>query len=986
MRKLAIIAAAMCAVIVVVLALLPRFLDVDHYRPRIQAELQNRLGRVVSLGTIKASFFPPSLIVNNVVIGEDLGFGSGPFAKARQLDVRIALLPLLDKDLQVKSLRLINPDIQLIKNQNGQWNYASLGQASSPMTAETPAKSSAQRQSVGATPQTASSPGAAPQWSLDHLEIANGRLLFFDQQSKTQNTYDQIDVTLNNLAPGKPFDVEAAMHIEGGGDQQIQVKGTAGPMTAGNASIPFNGTVELRQISLGGLQKVAHIATLEGYNGVVSGSLKARTEGRFLKAEGSLKVEDPQIKATQLGYPITLDFKLEENLDNGVIQIGNGLLKLGPTPISIVGRVNTAPNPAQLDLHVTSQGASLAEIARLAAAAGAAFNAGTNIKGSLNANIAVRGAASNPALEGSLKASSVEISGGEIKQPVSVPQLDLALTPTAIRSTPFVAQSGGTQLNMQFALKDYTSQAPSMTASIRTSNAKVGELLAMASAYGMSAVEGMSGSGVISLDLTAAGPLKNPSAMVFNGSGALQNASLNTPELTKPLNVRNANIRFSQNSMILENVQASLDASNASGNLSVRNFSAPQVQFALNLDKLDLAAMQQIIAKPVGSMKKAEFLLIPQAYAEVRAPEPGLMTKVAGHGTISAGSLTYDQLVLNNVKAAVTLDHGVIRLSPVTSTMYGGQQSGEIVMDTRVTPPAVTVATKLQKVDANSLVSAMSSVKNTLYGLLASNANARFRAASGANFAQSLNGKLALDLSNGRLAKVDLLNQLAALGRFLNASSAIPKQPFTDVTKLTGTFDVVDGVAETHDLRAMIPGANLAGHATVDQAKNAQNMHLTAVMSKEFSQKAGGNSIGGIMQTALANNNGELVMPVIMTGTFDSLRFAPDVEAIAKMKLQNLIPSFGNPASATAGILGAVFGGKKGGSQQPGGLGGILGALGGQQNQQQQPATTDQQQNQQQAQPANPLGDWLNSVMGKKKPPPQQQPQTQPPPQSPPQK
>ena len=440
--------------------------------------------------------------------------------------------------------------------------------------------------------------------------------------------------------------------------------------------------------------------------------------------------------------------------------------------------------------------------------------------------------------------------------------------------------------------------------------------------------------------------------------------------------------------MILENVQASLDQSNASGNLSVHDFAAPQVQFALNVDKLDLAAMQQIIATPGAPAKKAEFQLIPRAYAQKTTSEPSLITKAVGNGAINVGTLTYDQLVLNNVKANVTLDHGVIRLSPLTSTLYGGQQTGEIVLDARVTPPAVTVTTKLQKVDANKLVSSMSSVRDTLYGLLAANTNASFRAASGANFAQSLNGKLELDLSNGRIAKVDLLNQLATIGRFLNASSAIPQQPFTDVTKLTGTFDVVNGVAQTNDLRAVIPGANLAAHGTVDLATNALNMHVTAVMSKDFSQKVGGNKIGGFMQTALANNNGELVMPVIVTGTSDSPHFAPDVEEIARMKLQNLVPSFGNPGSVTSGILGAVLGGnKKGGpQQQQGRLGGILGALGGQQNtnqqnQQQPPAATDiQQQNEQQAQPANPLGDLLNSVMkGRKKkaatPPPSPPPQ-----------
>ncbi len=985
MRKVLVVVVAVFVLIVIVLAVLPQFLDVNQYRPRIQAELQSRLGRTVSLGNIRASLLPPSLIVKDVVIGEDPRFGAGPFAKANELDVRVALFPLLRKDLQVNSLRLVSPDIEIIKNQAGLWNYASLGQSPAPseQPASTPAKPQQQQQKPSAgTQKPGEQASSTSQLQLDHLQISGGRLRFIDQKEKVQNTYDNIDVTLNNFAPGKLFDVDAAVHIAGKGDQQLQVKGTAGPISGGNAVIPFNGTVNLKQINLGDLQKMANIAALQGYNGVASGSLKANTQNGVIHAEGSLKIEDPEIKATKLGYPITADFKIDDDMNGGLLKIANATIKLGPTPVTIAGTMNTAPTPAQLDMRVTTQGASLSEIARLAAATGTAFNAGTNIKGTLNADVSAKGSANSPALNGSLKASGIEISGGDIKQPVKVQQIELAMTPTNISSNRFVAQTGSTQLNTQFALANYTSQAPSINASIQTSNAQIGELLAMASAYGVSAVEGMSGSGVMSLNLTAAGPLKNTSAMVFNGNGGIQNATLNTPALTKPLKVKNANIRFSQNAMMLDNVQASLDQSNATGNLSVKNFEAPQVQFGLNIDKLDLAALQQVVATPAQPVKRASFELIPRAYAAKTTTEPSLLTKATGNGTINVGTITYDQLVLNDVKSNVTLDRGVIKLAPLTSVVYGGQQTGEIVLDTRQTPAAVTVSTKLQKVDANKLVSSMTSVKDTLYGLLAANTNANFRAASGSNFAQSLNGKLSLDLSNGRIAKVDMLNQLAAIGKFLNnSSSSSGGQPFTALTKLTGTFNVVNGVAQTTDLRAVIPGANLAGNGTINLANNALNMHVTAVLAKDFSSKVGGNNIGGFMQTALANNNGELVMPVIVTGTMDHPTFAPDVQAIAQMKLQNLVPSFGNPGNMTQGLLGAVLG-KKTGSQQQSGLGGVIGALTGQQKSNQQNQQDQQQnnaaENQQKQQQANPLGDLLNQALsGRKKK--QQQQQQQPP-------
>jgi hypothetical protein len=349
----------------------------------------------------------------------------------------------------------------------------------------------------------------------------------------------------------------------------------------------------------------------------------------------------------------------------------------------------------------------------------------------------------------------------------------------------------------------------------------------------------------------------------------------------------------------------------------------------------------------------------------------------------------YDELVLQNLKSNVILDHGVIRMAPITAALYGGQQSGAITIDMRTTPMAVTVSTKLQQVDANQLLSSTTSLKQTLYGLLAANGNTSFRAASSADVARTLNGSLALDLTKGRLARVDLLNQLAQVGKFLG--TAAPAQPFTDIVRLTGNFDIVNGLAQTNNLKALIPGASLAADGGINLATDALNMHLTAVLSKEMSQKVGGTQIGGFMNTALANNNGELVIPVLVTGSMQSPRFAPDVQKIAEMKMKNLLPTLGNPGGMTSGILGAVLGGQGNKGQQPSGLGGILGAITGQQKQQQQQpqnggvAAPQGQQPPPQAQPPqqqqqNPFGDILNQVLQQRKQKQQQQQQPPPPP------
>src|SRR5581483_5000998 len=425
----------------------------------------------------------------------------------------------------------------------------------------------------------------------------------------------------------------------------------------------------------------------------------------------------------------------------------------------------------------------------------------------------------------------------------------------------------------------------------------------------------------------------------------------------------------------------SLASTNAGGNVTISNFAAPRVQFTLNADQVNVSEMQRVVVPAPGApARRASRSIVPSAFAQKPA-EAGFLTRVTGRGNATIGKIIYDKLLLTNVRSDVELDHGVIRLSPLTAALYGGQQVGSIVVDTRTSPVDVRAETRLQHVEANDLLSAVSSLQQTLYGLLNANAQAEFRTTESTNLASTLNGRASLNLNNGRLVGIDLLNQLAQFTTGLQTPGN-----FTSLVRMGGDFDINHGVAQTNNLQAEIPGGKLAADGVVSLVDQSVSMHLTAVLSREFSQKVGGTQVGGFMRTALANKAGELVIPVVVTGTLKNPSFAPDVQKIAQMKLQNLLPTSSNPASLTSGILGAVLGGR--GQGQPGqqepqqGIGGIVGAITGQQQQQQPPPNASQPvgQGQQppQAQQPNPLQDLVNQIQGAKK---KKQPSQQPPPQ-----
>src|SRR5947209_1233226 len=141
MRKALKVFAGILVLLVVALLAAPFFLNVNRYHDKIQSELQQKLGRQVSLGTMHLKLIPFAFRVDNAVIGEDPNFGEGKtFAQAQELYVTAELIPLLHGDVQIKSVELQQPKIELIKNAEGKWNFSSLGSApQQPNQAQQPA-------------------------------------------------------------------------------------------------------------------------------------------------------------------------------------------------------------------------------------------------------------------------------------------------------------------------------------------------------------------------------------------------------------------------------------------------------------------------------------------------------------------------------------------------------------------------------------------------------------------------------------------------------------------------------------------------------------------------------------------------------------------------------------------------------------------------------------------------------------------------------
>jgi AsmA protein len=363
-----------------------------------------------------------------------------------------------------------------------------------------------------------------------------------------------------------------------------------------------------------------------------------------------------------------------------------------------------------------------------------------------------------------------------------------------------------------------------------------------------------------------------------------------------------AGVTLSANEAVLERLAVTVGSTKAQGRLTVRNFASPEIDFTLSADTIDVVELQRLLAA-ARNETRPEFS---ENARPGQATNDGILLRTTGAGRLHAGTIRYNKLVLENAQAEARLDRGVITLQPLTASVFGGRHRGSVLVDARQMPTAVTVDSRFEQVDANRLVSATTNLDEVVTGTLDSSNQVTFVADGKGTVAPSLNGTLSLIIPDGSIEHMDLKHAIAALAGF---NTGDDDRQVTKVRDLSAHFTVTDGVAHTDDLAATLDdNSTIAGAGSINLVDQALNLRLTAVLSREFSDRVGGRGVARIVRTVFANPSGDLVVSMRVTGTTRRPRFAPDLERIAEMKLGDRLP---NPAGKVKEALGRILGGRR---------------------------------------------------------------------------
>jgi AsmA protein len=232
LKWLLIIGGVLVVLLIAAVIIVPQMIDVNKFKPEIEQKVAQVTGRNFSIGDdIDLSIFPwVGVKVTNVALGNPEGFTEKQMAAIEQFEVRLKVLPLISRRIEVKTFVVDGPQIVLEKLKDGRVNWVMTG------AKKKPEKKADQEAPAKGLP--------IKDLQVAKFAVTNGTLIYRDKTASLEKQVTDLNLVLDNVSLDQPvaFSFDAKL------DQKpVSLRGTAGPigLTPGKGTMALDLSADL---------------------------------------------------------------------------------------------------------------------------------------------------------------------------------------------------------------------------------------------------------------------------------------------------------------------------------------------------------------------------------------------------------------------------------------------------------------------------------------------------------------------------------------------------------------------------------------------------------------------------------------------------------------------------------------------------------------------------------------------------------------------
>lgn len=208
---------ALVLVVVLAAVLIPVLVDPNDYKEEIAQQVHKQTGRdLIIEGDIDLAISLPlsvSLELGKIGLSNAEGFNDKPFARMQGASLYVSIWPLVTENrLDVGEIKLAGLELNLMKNKQGQTNWADLTAGGT--TQEVKQETSQEAKQTAAEPSDKSAKATMPEINIAGLNISDAQINWTDEQANQHIRLSKSNITISELIEDKPFDLKISTYID----------------------------------------------------------------------------------------------------------------------------------------------------------------------------------------------------------------------------------------------------------------------------------------------------------------------------------------------------------------------------------------------------------------------------------------------------------------------------------------------------------------------------------------------------------------------------------------------------------------------------------------------------------------------------------------------------------------------------------------------------------------------------------------------------